>query len=127
VAHKFAQGKNAISICDRCGFRYPLRQLKRIQIKDTITQILACPSCWEKSHPQLQQGKYPVWDPQALRNPRPDISYEQSGLNVNDYPGGGSRDIQWGFNPVGGAAQFDSVLTPNSLIGVGSTNSVTIV
>jgi hypothetical protein len=124
VAHKFAQGKNSFGYCDRCSQRFPLRELKRIKIKDTLTQILVCRADWEISHPQLDQGKYPVFDPVALRNPRPDISYFQSGLNVNGYPGGGSRIIAWGWNPVGGASQFDTVLTPNALISVGSVASV---
>lgn len=29
-------------------------------------------------HPQLQLGMYPVDDPQAVREPRPDISYPHS-------------------------------------------------
>ena len=127
MAHKFAEGKKAFGFCDRCGQRFLLKDLKRIKIKDTLTQILVCRQDWEPSHPQLEQGKYPVFDPQALRNPRPDTSYDQSGLNVNNYPGGGSRQTQWGFNPVGGASQFDTVLTPNSLIGVGNVNSVTVI
>ena len=126
MAHKFAQGKNAISICDRCGQRYPLRKLKQLTIKQKLTNIKVCPSCFEPDHPQLLLGLFPVFDPQALRNPRPDISYYQSGLNVNDYPGGGSRIIAWGWSPVGGASQFDTVLTPNALIGVGSVASVSV-
>jgi hypothetical protein len=35
------------------------------------------------------QGLYPVNDPQAVRNPRPDTNLEEQ------------RDYQWGFNPVG--------------------------
>jgi hypothetical protein len=124
VAHKFAQGKDAISICDRCGFRYPLRKLKQLTVKQKLINVRVCPQCWEPDQPQLQQGKYPVFDPFALRNPRPDISYYQSGLNVFDFPGGGSRQIAWGWNPVGGASQFDTVLTPNALISVGSVASV---
>ena len=126
MAHKFAEGKNSFGYCDRCGFRYPLRKLKHIQIKDTVTQILACPSCWEISQPQLRLGEFPVFDPVALRNPRPDVSYYQSGLDVNNYPGGGSRIISWGWNPVGGARLYDTDLTPNSLIAYGSVGSVTI-
>ena len=126
MAHKFAEGKKAFGFCSRCDFRTLLKNLKRIQIKDTLTEIRVCASCFEVSHPQLQQGKYPVFDPQALRNPRPDISYDQSGLDINGFPGGGSRQIQWGWAPVGGASLFDSRLTPNSLIGVSSLGSVTV-
>ena len=82
---------------------------------------------------------YPVDDPQAVRNPRPDTSYLASGvsgLNIqngtnnsvdeNGYQEGGSRVFQWGWNPVGGASQFDSVLTPNYLITACQTGTVTI-
>jgi hypothetical protein len=31
------------------------------------------------------------------------------------FQGGGSRNIQWGWNPVGGASFFDDALTPNYL------------
>ena len=38
----------------------------------------------------------------------------------------GSRQIQWGWAPVGGASQFDSILTPNDLISVGNVGTVTV-
>ena len=84
---------------------------------------------------------YPVYDPQAIRNPRVDSnSYRQAGLNglrvepVNDDTSidelgtitMGSRIIQWGFNPVGGSRSFDAALTPNDLVAQGLVNSVTV-
>jgi hypothetical protein len=69
---------------------------------------------------------FPVFDPQALRNPRRDTSYDVSGLDINNYGAGGSRIFQWGWAPVGGASLFDEVLTPNALIAVGQVSSVTI-
>jgi hypothetical protein len=69
---------------------------------------------------------YPVDDPQAVRNPRPDRSYVTSGLLEDGYPGGGSRDIQWGWNPVGGSSGFDAVLTPNNLVATTFVGTVTI-
>jgi hypothetical protein len=107
---KFASGKKAISECDRCGFRYKLKELKRLVIKTKNVNILVCPTCWEPDQPQLQLGMYPVNDPQALRNPRPDNSYILSG---DDY--GGSRIFEWGWEPVGGARSIADGLTPNSL------------
>ena len=71
-------------------------------------------------------GLYPVNDPQAVREPRPDVSYVTSGIDINGFPAGGSRDIQWGWNPVGGASQFDAVLTPNYLVGTTSVGTVTV-
>jgi len=81
-----------------------------------------CPECWEPDHPQLQLGLYPVNDPQAVREPRPDISYF-----ATNNGGTGSRVIQWGWAPVGGSRSFDSVLTPNDLIAKSQLGSVTII
>jgi hypothetical protein len=139
MGNKFASGKNAISECDRCGFRFKLKQLKRLIIKTKNVNILVCPECWEPDQPQLQLGMYPIDDPQALRNPRPDLSYILSGLSglqlVNTTgpdqdqtgtPEGGSRIFQWGFAPVGGARANDNGLTPNNLVLGIQLGSVTV-
>ena len=125
MAHKYAVGKKSFGFCDRCSFRYLLKNLRRIMIKDTLTQIMVCPSCWEPSQPQLQTGRYPVFDPIALRNPRPDTTYQTSGLDTNGFPASGSRVIQWGWGPVGMAQQFDVPLTPNNLVAIGYVGTVT--
>lgn len=57
-----------------CGFRYRLRELQSLIIKGKDTNIKACPECWNPDHPQLHLGEYPVSDPQAIRNPRPDFT-----------------------------------------------------
>ena len=134
MSSRFASGKNAISECDRCGFRYKLKELKKLTIKTKQVNILVCPTCWEPDQPQLQLGMYPVDDPQALRNPRRDNSYYQAGytglqLTLNtDFgdPSGGSRIIQWGWAPVGGASANDAGLTPNYLTSAGVVGTVTI-
>ena len=126
MGNRFASGKYSISECDRCGQRYKLKQLKMEVIKTKLYQLKVCPECWDPDQPQLQLGIYPVDDPQAVRQPRPDITYVTSGLNALGLPSGGSRDIQWGWNPIGGASQFDSVLTPNNLISTTSVGQVTI-
>jgi hypothetical protein len=115
MPNRFASGKWAISECDRCGFQFKLKQLRQLVIKTKNVNILVCPTCWEPDQPQLQLGMYPVDDPQALRNPRPDTSYLQAGLDVDGNPSGGSRIIQWGWNPVGGSRFNDASLTPNNL------------
>ena len=126
MGNKFSSGKNAIAECDRCGFRYKLAELKPLTIKTKVTNIIVCPSCWEPDQPQLQLGMYPVNDPQAVRNPRPDNSYVTSGVGTDGYPSSGSRIIQWGWNPVGGSRQFDAALTPNNLALTVSIGTVTI-
>lgn len=123
---KYASAKNSIAECDRCGERYKLTELRKLTIKTKQVSIKVCPECWDPDHPQLQLGMYPVNDPQAVREPRPDTSYVVSGLGVDGYPSDGSRQIQWGWYPVGGASGFDTVLTPNDLISLGEVGSVTI-
>ena len=137
MPNKFSSGKFAIAECDRCGQRYKLKELKKLVVKQQIKNILVCPSCWEPDQPQLSLGMYPVDDPQAVRNPRPDISYQvsgSSGLQINGtnnttlegvgFPEGGSRIFQWSWNPVGGAR--DDGLTPNNLAPEGQVGSVTV-
>ena len=108
-------------------------------IKTKNVNILVCPECWEPDQPQLSLGLYPVNDPQAVRNPRPDSpSYFQSGLNglqtvvatgplqsETGVPLGGSRTIQWGWAPVGGSRANDAGLTPNDLVAIGNVGTVT--
>jgi len=136
---QFASGKYAIAECDRCAQRYKLKQLRKLTIKTKNINILVCPECWEPDQPQLSLGLYPVNDPQAVRNPRPDVSYRASGssglqelltdstseLGVG-FPEGGSREFQWGWAPVGGARSFDTNLTPNDLILNVQIGSVTV-
>ena len=69
---------------------------------------------------------YPVDDPQALRNPRTDTTYYTAGVNTAGNPTGGSRDIQWGWNPVGGSVSFDAVLTPNYLMATTFVGTVVV-
>jgi len=126
MSSKYARGRISLSCCDVCGMEYLLKTLRPLTIKTKITNILACATCWSPDQPQLQIGMHPVSDPQALRNPRRDTSYVVSGLNINNNPSGGSRQIQWGWNPVGGASQFDSALTPNDLVAVGQVGTVTV-
>ena len=133
----FASGKFAIAECDRCGFRFKLTALSKLTIKTKNVSIKVCKECWEMDHPQLQLGMYPVNDPQAVREPRRDNSYYQSGatglqinpnggtsLESNGFPSDGSRQIQWGWNPVG--MKYDFNETPNSLLMPLEIGTVTI-
>ncbi len=128
MGNRFASGKYSIAQCDRCDARFKLHELKREVIKTKNYELLVCPTCWDPDQPQLQLGMYPVDDPQGVRNPRPDRSYITSGttglqiingngtsLDAQGYQSEGSRDIQWAWNPVGGASLDDDGLTPNYL------------
>jgi DNA-directed RNA polymerase subunit RPC12/RpoP len=126
MPNQFASGKYSIAECDRCGQQFKLKQLKEEIIKTKRYNLLVCPECWDPDQPQLQLGMYPVYDPQAVRNPRRDTTYVTSGTNVDGFPSGGSRDIQWGWNPVGGSSQYDNGMTPNYLALTVSVGTVTI-
>lgn len=139
MGNRFSSAKNSIAECDRCGFRYKLKELKKLTIKTKQVSIKVCKTCWEPDQPQLQLGMYPVQDPQAVREPRPDNSYYQSGYSglhltktngtgtdANGVPEGGSRVFQWGWSPVGGASANDAGLTPNYLVSQSQVGTVTI-
>jgi hypothetical protein len=140
MSNRFASGKFAIAECDRCAQRYKLKQLRTQIVKTRPYNIKVCPSCWDPDQPQLQLGMYPVNDPQAVREPRPDVSYQVSGtsglqiLKTNStdqlgfgYSEGGSRIIQWGYAPVGGSRADDAGLTPNNLVLGITLGTVTVV
>jgi len=126
MGNRFASGKNSIAICDRCGFGYKLTLLKKLVVKTKTYDLKVCPQCWDPDHPQLQLGMYPVDDPQGVRDPRPDLSYQVSGLLADGELGGGSRVFQWGWNPVGGSQGVDAVLTPNNLAIAVEIGTVTV-
>ena len=134
---KFASGKYAIAECDRCAQRYKLKELRIQIVKTKPFQIRVCPTCWDPDQPQLSLGLYPVNDPQAVRDPRPDVSYLQSGNNGlqisvtgGNTPEGfgnpdmGSRVFQWGWNPVGGGSNWPQ--TPNDLVSGVVLGTVTV-
>lgn len=127
MGNRFSSGKYSIAMCDRCGQQFKLKKLKMEVIKTKLYQLKVCPECWDPDHPQLQLGMYPVDDPQAVRQPRKDTTYVTSGVNADGTSSGGSRDIQWGWNPVGGASFFDTALTPNYLAAAAEVGTVTIV
>jgi hypothetical protein len=114
MARRYTSGKHSIANCDRCGFQFELKELKELVIRADKTNIKVCKECWEPDHPQNKQGMYPVEDPQAVRDPRPDTN-----LDVQ-------RDFQYGWNPVG----FNNPLAleglEDELEGTGGVGIVTI-
>ena len=139
MGNRFSSGKNSIAECDRCGFRFKLHNLRREVVKGKNYELLVCGPCWDPDHPQLHLGEFPVDDPQGVRNPRPDRSYISSGttglqiqqgsgtsIYAQGFQGEGSRDIQWGWNPVGGASLNDDGLTPNYLALIVEIGTVTV-
>lgn len=140
MANRFANGRKSFGFCDLCNFRYDLKDLKNLVVKTKQTQIKACRACWVPDQPQLLLGTFPIADPQAIRDPRPDTNtWYQSGTNglqtentsgtgpfQDGFPGEGMLVIQWGWNPIGGARDFTDPLTPNLLVGRGEVGTVTV-
>ena len=102
----FAVGKHAFGFCDRCGFRYPLGELRAEVVDFAKTSVRVCPTCWDPDQPQNHLGQVDVTGPQALENPRPDLAQEASRFGVSirydfetdqDYfvPFGGSTTVVW--------------------------------
>jgi hypothetical protein len=111
---RFASSKNAIAECDICGFRYKLVRLRKLTRKGITTNLKACPTCWDPDHPQLELGMYPVDDPQAIRDPRPDFAgYAQSRAQIIVINSSG------GPNPIG-----TQDITP--IIGSGRVGQVVV-
>ena len=115
---RFASSQKVNALCDVCGFQYKLRELRNLFVKGLDTNVKACRECWSPDQPQLRLGEFPVDDPQAIRDPRPDQSLGPSG----DYS---SRGIQWGWNPVG--LYDNGGLNTNDLVGTGAVGSVTVI
>jgi hypothetical protein len=97
----FATGRIALGLCDRCGRQYLLRELRDQVVDQKKTGLLVCYECFDVDHPQLQLGKVPIFDPQALRDPRPDKRTDVTNNPV----------FQGQFTP-GGAPIFNTVVTP---------------
>ena len=66
----YASGKFAYALCDRCGFRYKYKDLRK-----EWNGAKTCRSCYEEKHPQLETTRN-VTDPEALYEARPNTDKE---------------------------------------------------
>lgn len=63
----FASGKNAVGLCQRCGYKVKLSALR----DDGQTHLLVCGSCYDMKHPAERPVR--TDDAIALRRPAPDL------------------------------------------------------
>lgn len=84
----YAKGEHAYGFCDRCAFRYDLKELKSETVNGVPQSNLVCPECWDEDHPQNFLWRVKVDDPKPLRVTRPDQSQLDS-------------QALWSWNPVG--------------------------
>lgn len=64
---KYATGKNALAVCDRCGLRAPYKMLVNDGDKPGLR---VHPSCRDEKHPA--EKPFNADEGIALKNPRPD-------------------------------------------------------
>ena len=96
----YATGKYAHGFCDRCGFRCDLADLKNQVIDQKPSGLLVCPECMDIDHEQLQLGKFRIYDPEALRNSRPDLSLASSRAQRGQWNKGDWDAAIWGEGPL---------------------------
>lgn len=103
----YAKGTHAFGYCDRTGFRYPLKDLVEEYRNGVKTGMRIGRDVVDPDHPQNFVGRLKISDPLALRNPRPDMSMEES------------RRL-FGWAPVGNPAQ--TVVTSVGKVAVSITD-----
>ncbi len=84
-------GKDVGGMCDRCGQRYPLKDLTTEYKQGRPTDLLVCPSCWDQEHEQEPMRWPTPDDKQSIDNPRPEKNE-------------GEERSMWAFNPVANPA-----------------------
>lgn len=96
----YASGKHAFGFCDRTGFRYPLKDLVKQYENGKWNGLMVGKDIVDQDHPQLRLGRVKMDDPQALQNPRPDTTLDNSRALTAWNPVGGGVTAQ-GSRTVG--------------------------
>lgn len=92
--------RKAFGYCDRTGFRYPLNKLVDQYENRKPTGLRVGSDQLDIDHEQLQLGDVDANDPQTLRDPRPDLSQEESRVLTAWNPVGGGQ-TEFGSRTVG--------------------------
>lgn len=69
--------------CDRCGWRWPLDQLRPESIRGMKQDNKICPDCWDQDHPQNFLNQRSVVDKMVVEDARPDSSLFKSLFSWN--------------------------------------------
>jgi hypothetical protein len=98
---RYASGKRAWGICDRCGWRCRLNEMRAEYVQGMTRGNKVCPACYDEDHPQNFSGRMgAIVDPEALADPRPDTGRTAS----TSFSGFGSS-----LNPAGNPSTYVSV------------------
>lgn len=76
-------------LCDRCGQRFALCDLREEFVMGKPTGLYTCSACYDEDHPQLDTRNVRTNDKQSVDNPRSDAHEREA-----------SRSL-WAWNPVG--------------------------
>ena len=96
---RFANGKYAFGFCDRTGFRYKLKDLVPQVKAGRMTGLMVGRNMLDEDQPQNFLGRLGDYaDPEAIKDPRPDTSQDNSRKlyafdPVGNGNGGGAGDI----------------------------------
>jgi len=88
MSQPYAKGRYAYGYCDRTGFRYKIEDLVYEVQNGIRTGMRVGRDVFDPDQPQNRLGRVRIFDPQALRDPRPDQGLSES------------REF-FGWNPVG--------------------------
>jgi hypothetical protein len=107
---KYANGKYAFGFCDRTGFRYKLSDLVPEFRAGIPTGLRVGKDVWDPDQPQNFLGRLGDYtDPEQIRNPRPDLSLQES------------RDL-FAYDPVGNGNSGGD----GNLVGITAVGTVTV-
>lgn len=109
---KFASGKYAFAICDRCGDK-----IKYKDLKTEWTGFRVCKTCLDHKTKQEFPGRHTA-DPEALKYPRPNIDKEAGNGTVF------TMDYGNGQTPIGTSIPTYRDDTNQSQISVGQVTVV---
>lgn len=100
-ASRYAQGRVAWGLCQRCGLRFKLRNLV---FDGYMPGIRVCTSCYDGRHPQ----EYPinVTDPEALWKPAPDDAPWDAVVSAT--VSNGQINLSWTAPDPSGAARYET-------------------
>lgn len=129
----FAKGKYAFGYCDKTGFRYDLKDLVDEFKNGVKTGMRVGIDVVDPDHPQNFLGRMRIFDPQSLRDPRPERFKESVTITFPTFDVATLTRVNVGFG-VGRAGNLVTDGTAGSVVtvyltgvsGTGAVGSLTL-
>lgn len=109
---KYATGRKALAICDRCGWEYPYAELR-----PEWNALRVCPTCWDPKHPQLTPRV--ITESIALRDPRSESSDNPTKVRVLGL-------VLYSRFTTGAPVAYTASASSGSVYGTGNIGSVPV-